>query len=867
MILSPSARRQAALLPVPTDDADIVFAGVVEPSADSAAAVATALVSAISAAVESAPDSANASASAAVSAQIAATETGADTAAGNAVTQTEATASIAADEATADTAGAAAAVLVSASASSVETGADVASGLAQLPATAQIAAVEAADSAQANARTPSATVINRLEKTVSISVTPPVPGTPGAPGTPGSPGQPYIPPHDYYEDVATVELSPVYATFLVPYDPNSGRPEHYETRVVGWEQTPRTERVLRHSPGQPYIPPTPPTPGAPPVPGSPPTINYDYHPGWNAGAISAGSAWGDAAYTFSVSPASSGVVTGLSRPESNIGESYAEIDYGLHFQLGVVRVMERGAAKTGFVAFTALDDFTVARNWHSIEYRKNGVTLYTSEAPSLDPVLRVDASLYYGGDGIDNASLDSANAASGSAEFPLWEAQGFSEDVGAIGTAAFMPWEAIGDAIIQATGTAEFLPWDAIGGQSAFGVGAAEFLPWEAAGSSGLMESTANTGTAEALPWQAFGLSSGQYGAVGGAEFLPWDAIGGQSAFGVGAAEFLPWEAAGGHLGADYVKEWSLRAVFPRFLLAEIDWLQGGIYAMRAEFPALAFDAREGMNLAAELPRLEARLEWLPGAAYQMKARLPRMEAEIGHVEEKVWAMRAVFPRLSALAASPAATAPAGMEAKLPALRARLEWLPGAAYALRAEFPRFSSQMAAQRQMDGALAATLPRLQASLAWEKLAAEAQTYAMNTETFAVTRYRNYPFTALGTVDGVPFGATASGVFMLQGASDAGAAIECTMLSGEGDFGDNRLKRVPIVHADIEGAAQINVACDGARSAYSFVRRSVLPLGLEGNRWAFGVKNVGGAAIVVRSIQPEIVPLKRRFKGRNQ
>ena len=139
-------------------------------------------------------------------------------------------------------------------------------------------------------------------------------------------------------------------------------------------------------------------PGTPPSGGMP----TQYHQGWTGSARSIDAILGDGMYQFSVPGNVIGVVTGFG--EVNTGPSYADILYGLYFTGGTVRVAEAGVPLSAITPYTSGDVFTIARLGGQVRYFQNSTLLYTSTARSSGSVF-VDASLFFGGDGIVNGSV------------------------------------------------------------------------------------------------------------------------------------------------------------------------------------------------------------------------------------------------------------------------------------------------------------------------------------------------------------------------------------------------------------------------------------------------------------------------------
>jgi PKD repeat protein len=135
--------------------------------------------------------------------------------------------------------------------------------------------------------------------------------------------------------------------------------------------------------------------------------------GWNAGATSAQTLYGDGSLTFSTAESNTGKMCGLSN--GNTGSGYAEIDHALALNAArVVRIYENGATiinpSTGthiFGNYAAGDTFRVAVEGGVVNYYQNGVLIYTSTNRPKFP-LRVDTSFNTPGATITGAVISGA---------------------------------------------------------------------------------------------------------------------------------------------------------------------------------------------------------------------------------------------------------------------------------------------------------------------------------------------------------------------------------------------------------------------------------------------------------------------------
>ncbi len=225
-----------------------------------------------------------------------------------------------------------------------------------------------------------------------------IPGTPGTPGDPGTPSTPA-----YCTTVTATEGGGAgyYVLEAIEATPTSSA----TTRWVWISTGPATSSTSTVC--------YPATAGTPPTPGTPGTASQliaDYKLGWNAGAVGVAVQGGNCILSLQVSPTSIGVVAGLNN--GNEGAGYTEIDYGIYFTHGRAVVYELGVPKSSPVTFVTGDVFRVQRLGVLVRYLKNDMVLYTSDVTSYG-LLFADASLYSGGDKIV-AAWEVIGSASGS---------------------------------------------------------------------------------------------------------------------------------------------------------------------------------------------------------------------------------------------------------------------------------------------------------------------------------------------------------------------------------------------------------------------------------------------------------------------
>jgi len=124
---------------------------------------------------------------------------------------------------------------------------------------------------------------------------------------------------------------------------------------------------------------------------------------------------------------------------------------------------------------------------------------------------------------------------------------------------------------------------------------------------------------------------------------------------------------------------------------------------------------------------------------------------------------------------------------------------------------------------------------------------QTYAlvMNINTNAVTRYTNYGFIKIVTINWHYYGVKADGLYLLEGTTDSGTAIDGNITTKEFDFGTNQSKNVSYIYLDSDTTETITPYIDTvtgtAQSSQYSGRRVRLGRGTRGRYWKFKISTI--------------------------
>lgn len=154
------------------------------------------------------------------------------------------------------------------------------------------------------------------------------------------------------------------------------------------------------------------------------------------------------------------------------------------------------------------------------------------------------------------------------------------------------------------------------------------------------------------------------------------------------------------------------------------------------------------------------------------------------------------------------------------------------------------------------------------------AAGDTYLINTETLAASRYPGYGALAMGEVAGRLYVVTATGIYRVEGDTDAGTPVAATVRTGLDDFGTDRLKRVATAYlgARTSGSVDMTVAGDGEAETGTYAATRVTPAGLKTAKvklgrgvrsryWQVEISNVDGSTFELESLTLDEIQTARR------
>lgn len=657
-------------------------------------------------------------------------------------------------------------------------------------------------------------------------------------------------------------------------------------------------------PEQPYRAPTParaPTPGQHII---------DANLGWNARARSKTTVVGPAQATFSFKPGLVGAVVGLSERFEISG--YANIRYAVYASHGEALAYVDGSAVAQLGEFDAGTQFRVIRDRTRVRWLVDGVERYSQTARTDDSLFfHLEAALYAGGDYVNDPMLASAENDGGNVALPQLVGGGLTR----ARASAITQLPALRSA--HATGVTATLPTLVARGGVARGEGRANLPELHVVSHPG------NTAATALPPLSAVG-----YAAVFGACETVLPALAGEGlavARGEGDVA-LPLltgkgsELASGHSVAQlpqlvveatgtatYVGPasyaWAPTTLPP---LAAVKLVAG-----RAELPpivALGGDRVFGTG-AGQLPNLDAAGE---GGMTQptFAAAIATLLPPIGSATGLTGTIGGGSPRLpffytlgsegsygDARVAMPPVQGVGFSEDEISLFvlivdsRARFTLLrsvvavtftahgePGAVFTAKTlsavEHLRFISEPDVEFAITSTLSAAFVGRARTDAWFRSHLEdvTETWVINTETGAVSRYEGYDFNSFAKIGEEYFGAKSDGLYLLsEGVGEVEPAVPASVSLGKCDFGTSVRKRIS--HVYVSGASedhmQLNVVIGDAEYSYMArassedlgVQRVDVGRGLIANYLEFDLFN-DGAEFEVDSLEFVIHPSQRRI-----
>lgn len=238
---------------------------------------------------------------------------------------------------------------------------------------------------------------------------------PGTAGVPAVAPKPATPAYSYVKKTTKYQCS-----YVMPGALNPQGPTTFGNQITSYNGPENTSVSGKYTCGNVTVteiitvPGTLGTAGSPGVPGTPGGWASDYNLGWNGGARSVASFFGNGYVEFKVRAGSIAAAGGLS--SENLVPTLNDIQFAFIVTKDEVKISESGIIKaTGIVPGTL---YRIEKIGTTILYKIDGVTVRTTGAAG-GPTYYLDTSLYFGGDEIYDPAIGALGTTSGAATAAL----------------------------------------------------------------------------------------------------------------------------------------------------------------------------------------------------------------------------------------------------------------------------------------------------------------------------------------------------------------------------------------------------------------------------------------------------------------
>lgn len=149
--------------------------------------------------------------------------------------------------------------------------------------------------------------------------------------------------------------------------------------------------------------------------------------------------------------------------------------------------------------------------------------------------------------------------------------------------------------------------------------------------------------------------------------------------------------------------------------------------------------------------------------------------------------------------------------------------------------------------------------------------SETWVVNTESSASTRYDGYGFNSFAAIGDRHYGCRADGVYLLEGGDDAGHPISAGVSLGQHDFGTQALKSMDAVYVGVSSSGALFLKVGDGENEYTYkarrndermkTQRFDTGRGLRSNFFTFELTNEGDA-FELDSVTFHVVASQRRI-----
>lgn len=676
-----------------------------------------------------------------------------------------------------------------------------------------------------------------------------------------------------------------YGWVKIPADPLTGRAESYIYTIVDANGNPTSgsattqytfvctlETFTIEYPEQPYIPPHAEVAGV-----ASQTI-IDLNLGWNAGARSKYFFTGGGIATFRVMPTLIGAVVGLN--DAGVDPGYTNIDHAWYFSHGIARIYEDGVEKFYAGTYDGTEVFAVRRLRGIVTYLKDGVTIYTSERLNHAPLF-LDASLYSGDDAVYDPIMSDLGYSETRLEPLACIAYGGGATPFSFSNTSLLPLTVSSRVANRSETTLEAL--DGLGADHIYGQSKARFLPLEVSAQGGMPMpafSIANvamlylTGGASGLTGEIGGgdvmlegidgLASGSVPTYIGSGTGNVTVVGGTITVvvvnGDGTTTTVVIDTVAG-TATTTVTNTSTSAVISTVTGTVVNTVTGGgttTYTIHNTDGTITTVAVTGSNGTITIIHPHAYGESvtvmhpLLGAAYAYEGAL---NATMLTITGAFGEITAPLERFVVMNSS----------------------MTMATYIIVGKVADANATSTTTMLSSMEVQATLEAVMQSLVMMSFGVPVfdganDTWVVNANTGASSRYEDFPFTGYGKIGAHYYGCKANGLHILEGETDNTLPIRASVDFGNSNFGTSSLKGCTNAYIGVSstGNMYLKTTVDGEEYIYvarnnsenMSTRRVDMGRGIRANYLKFELYNNEGCDFELDSVEFLVVPMSRRI-----
>jgi hypothetical protein len=364
------------------------------------------------------------------------------------------------------------------------------------------------------------------------------------------------------------------------------------------------------------------------------------------------------------------------------------------------------------------------------------------------------------------------------------------------------------------------------------------------------------------------------YVASGGVKVGGYAVVGGSinPAFSSSLSATLP--VITGSITGDIGVAGSIDATIPR-IESSVSVLVGITGSLDATFPGITSQITGGIeSFDAVLPLLTAQINGYVGASGSVDATIPTISGSVTGQTGVTGAIDAELPvPTGSMNGTQGIIGQIG--AMLPAMSGEIIGATGVGGSIGATLGLISASFTGYLAYYGAIDAKLKPMTAFITGTVGNADQwHVMAMNLKTGAISEYQGYQFNSMVEFNGRMIGASASGLFFLDGSSDNGAEIHSSITTGKSDFGAKSMKRLTDAYLSCQSTEPVTLTVEmDEHEAYDYdihpedsttmrQHKADLGRGMKSRYYQFIISNTVGSDMELDSLEVVAETYSRRM-----